>query len=242
MPATPSPRAFSGSDRPDCMVILGLMPPYSAEDVKHAYLAKVKKLHPDHQGERADFDKLQEAYEQAQLYVIFRGDRRGWIARRVEEYLATEAVIRRLKDLGAEVETRAVQWLEKSFGDFSELTETIIGVRLAGAENGDEVLRYIVGQHDHMLELRRLEIPSAVVSDGTVLQLSVFRRLALLDLTNTPVTAKGLEVVHWLPELETIEIEATQTSWWTRRKIKRLVHRKRKRAITAKTVHPTQLR
>ena len=242
MPTTPSPKAFAGPDRPECMAVLGLLPPYSAEDVKQAYLAKVKELHPDRQGERADFDRLQEAYEQAKLYVVFRGDRRGWIARRVEEYLATEAVIRQLKDFGAEVETRSVQWLEKSFGDFSELTASVIGVRLAGTENGDEVLRYLVGQHDHLLELRRLEIPGTVVSDGSVLQLSVFRRLAHLDLTSTPITWKGLEVVHWLPALEAIELEGTQTSWWTQRKIKRLVRRKRRKAVSAKTVHPTQLR
>jgi hypothetical protein len=224
------------------MAILGLMPPYSAEDVKHAYLAKVKQMHPDHEGSRADFDKLQEAYEQAQIYVIFRGDRRGWIARRVEEYLATEEVIKRLKEFGAEVETRAVEWLEKSFGDFAELTESIIGVRLAGADNGDEFLRYVVGQHDHMLELRRLELPSCNFADGSILQLSVFRRLAHLDLSNTPVTWKGLEVIHWLPELESVDLDATAIGWWTRRKLKGLIRKKRKQATSARAVHPTQLR
>lgn len=242
MPASPSPKAFPGPDRPECMVILGLMPPYSADDVKHAYLAKVKQLHPDHEGKRADFDKLQEAYEQAQLYVIFRGDRRGWIARRVEEYLAVEEVIKKLTDLGADVETRAVQWLEKSFGDFAELTESVIGVRLAGADNADEVLRYMVGQHDHLLELRRLELPSSNISDGSVLQLSVFRRLAHLDLSNTAVTWKGLELIHWLPELESVNLDATQIKWWTRRKIKARIRKKRKLAAATKAIHPTQLR
>jgi DnaJ domain len=242
MPASPSAKSFSGSDRPECMVVLGLLPPYSAEDVKHAYLAKVKEYHPDHDGTRADFDKLQEAYEQAQVYVIFRGDRRGWIARRVEEYLATEEVIRRLKELGAEVETRAVEWLEKSFGDFAELTESIIGVRLTGADNGDEFLHYIVGQHDHMLELRRVEIPSCNVTDGAVLQLSVFRRLAHLNLSNTPITGNALQVIRWLPELESINLEATSISWWTRRKLKAMMRKKSKLAVSNKVVHPTKLR
>lgn len=242
MPVSPSPKAFPAPDRPDCMAILGLMPPYSAEDVKHAYLAKVKQFHPDNDGTRADFDKLQEAYEQAQLYVIFRGDRRGWIARRLEEYLATEEVIKRIREFGAEVETRSVEWLEKSFGDFAELTESIIGVRLTGADNGDELLHYMVGQYDRMLELRRLELPSCKVSDGSVLQLSVFRRLAQLDLSNTPVTWKGLEVIHWLPDLESIEVDATAINWWSRRKLKAEIRKKRKLAATAKATHPTRLR
>jgi hypothetical protein len=242
MTASPSAKNFPGPDRPECMVVLGLLPPYSAEDVKHAYLAKVKEFHPDHDGSRADFDKLQEAYEQAQIYVIFRGDRRGWIARRVEEYLATEEVIKRLREFGAEVETRAVEWLEKSFGDFAELTESIVGVRLTGADNGDEFLHYIVGQHDHMLELRSVEVPSCTLTDGAVLQLSVFRRLAKLDLSNTPITANALQVIRWLPELETINLEATSISWWTRRKIKAMMRKKRKLAVSSKVVHPTQLR
>jgi len=242
MPATPSPKAFSGPDRPECMVVLGLMPPYSADDVKHAYLAKVKQLHPDHDGKRADFDKLQEAYEQAQLYVIFRGDRRGWIARRVEEYLAVEEVTKKLREFGAEVETRAVDWLEKSFGDFAELTQSIVGVRLAGADNGNDVLRYMVGQYDHMLELRRLELPSSNITDGAVLQLTVFRRLAHLDLSNTAVTGNALALIQWLPELETINLEATSITWWTRRKVKAMMRKKRKLATAKKSVHPTQIR
>ena len=40
----------SPDGRPDFMAMLGLMPPYALEDVKAAYLAKAKELHPDKGG------------------------------------------------------------------------------------------------------------------------------------------------------------------------------------------------
>lgn len=228
--------------RPEFMTALGLLPPYSLEDVKQAYLAKVKELHPDRRGDSAAFERIQEAYEQAQLYVIFRGDRRGWIARRVEEYLVTEEVIKRLREYGAEVETRAVQWLEKSFGDFAELTESIVGVRLDGADNGDEVIGYMVGQHDRLLKLRSLSLAGCKVSDVWVRQLSVFRSLTNLDLSRTPITWESLHIVEWLPALESINVDGTNIRWWTRRKLQARMRRKRKLAAAARAIHPTRLR
>src|SRR5262245_37711019 len=66
-------------ERPSCMVTLGLLPPYSPEDVEKAYLAKLKEIRPDLGGDREAFYAVQNAYAQAKEYVKFRGDRRGWI-------------------------------------------------------------------------------------------------------------------------------------------------------------------
>lgn len=228
--------------RPECMVLLGLLPPYSSEDVKQAYLAKVQAMHPDHHGDPAEFERIQRAYEQAQVYVDFRGDRRGWIAKRMDDYLAVQEVLERLQAFGAEVQTDAVDWLEKSFGEFAELTESIVSVRLSGANNGDEVIQYMIGQHDHLLTLRRLELPGCRVSDVWVRQLSVFRRLAQLDLSNTPITWEALHVVQWLPELESINIDGTAIKWWTRRKLRAEMRHKRKLAAVTRAIHPTHMR
>ena len=43
-----SGNAPTRDERPEFMAILGLLPPYSREDVKRAYLAKVRTAHPDH--------------------------------------------------------------------------------------------------------------------------------------------------------------------------------------------------
>ena len=97
--ATNSPHGGAGSGRPEFAVTLGLLPPYSLDDVKRAYLEKVKSAHPDRGGERADFDRVQRAYEQAGEYLRFRSDRRHWIAARMEEYLAVESLRERLETL-----------------------------------------------------------------------------------------------------------------------------------------------
>ena len=88
----------------------------------------------------------------------FRGDRRGWIAKRLDEYLGVQEVIEHLKKLGAEVETTSLDWLQKSFGDFAELTESILAIRLHDAVNGDEFVTYLVSQREKLLELRRLDL------------------------------------------------------------------------------------
>src|SRR6476660_7085565 len=148
----PPPPPTDG-ERPPCMVTLGLMPPYMAEDVEKAYLARVKDIRPDLGGDPKPFYEVQTAYMQAKEYVKFRGDRRGWIARRMEEYLGVQEVIQGLKKFGAEVETNALDWLEKSFGDFAELTEMILGIRLNDSAHGEDFIEYLVGQRDKLLEL-----------------------------------------------------------------------------------------
>jgi hypothetical protein len=228
--------------RPACMVSLGLLPPYTAEDVEKAYLFKLKEIRPDLGGDREAFYEVQNAYIQAKEYVKFRGDRRGWIAKRMDEYLAVQEVIDQLKRFGAEVETDALDWLEKSFGDFAELSETIYGIRLHRAANGDAVIEYLVSHHPQLMELRRLDLAGSAVSDSAVRQLSVFRRLAELDLSRTPVTWEALHVAQWLPELETMRVDGTSVGWFARRRLARQLRKNRQSAAAIRTLHPTAVR
>jgi hypothetical protein len=224
------------------MVILGLLPPYLAEDVEKAYLAKLKDIRPDLGGDRQAFYSLQNAYMQAKEYVKFRGDRRSWIAKRMDEYLAVQQVIEQLKQFGAEVETSSLDWLQKSFGDFAELSESVVAVRLNGAANGDDVIQYMVSHHPLLIELRRLDLAGSVVTDAAVRQLCVFRRLSELDLSRTPITWEALHIVNWLPELETVRIDGTGLKWFTRRKLAAQLRRNRKAAAAIRAVHPTAVR
>ena len=48
--------------------ILGLTPPYSAEQVRRAYRARSRDAHPDAGGSHADFVRLRRAYDQARRY------------------------------------------------------------------------------------------------------------------------------------------------------------------------------
>jgi hypothetical protein len=224
------------------MVTLGLLPPYTADDVERAYLAKIKDIRPDLGGDREAFYAVQNAYVQAKEYVKFRGDRRGWIAKRMDEYLAVQEVVDRLKQLGAQVETSSVNWLQKSFGDFAELSESVVGVKLNGAANGDDVLDYLITNRDKLLELRRLDLEGSVVSDSAVRQLSVFRRLQELNLNRTPISWQALHIVEWLPELDTVHVEGTGLKWLTRRKLAAQLRQKRKATAAMHAIHPTTVR
>ena len=72
---------------------------------------------------------------------------------------------------------------------------------------------YLVSQHERLLDLRHLDLTGSNVSDAAVRQLSVFRRLAELNLNHTPITWEGLHVVRWLPELESVYVEGTNLKW-----------------------------
>jgi hypothetical protein len=52
-------------DSPRCLQALGLRFPCTADDVLTAYRQKVKLLHPDRGGNRQEFLKLQQHFEQA---------------------------------------------------------------------------------------------------------------------------------------------------------------------------------
>ena len=224
------------------MVTLGLLPPYTAEDVEKAYLAKIKEIRPDLGGDREAFYDVQNAYIEAKEYVKFRGDRRGWIAKRMDEYLEVQEVIERLKRYGADVETDTLDWLEKSFGDFAELSESVLAIRLNGAANGDEVIAYMVERHPQLMAVQRLDLAGSVVSDAAVRQLSVFRRLAELDLSRTPITWEALHLVQWLPELETVRVDGTGLRWLSRRRLAAQLRKNRQAAATIRAVHPTTVR
>ncbi len=229
-------------ERPPCMVKLGLMPPYMPEDVEKAYLARIKDIRPDLGGNPQPFYEVQTAYMQAKEYLKFRGDRRGWIAKRMDDYLAMQEVTEQIRAFGAEVETNYVDWLQKSFGDFAELTENILCIRLHDATNGDEFIEYLVNHREQLLELQRLDLAGCTVSDGAVRQLSVFRRLHELDLSRTPITWQSLHIVEWLPELHEVRIEGTNLNWFTRRKLIAQLRQKRKAAESLRAVHPTMVR
>ncbi len=206
-------------ERPEFMVALGLLPPYTPEDVKHAYLHKVKAAHPDKGGTVEQFNALQEAYEQAKQYVEFRGDRRGWIAGKMDHYVEVQRVVDMLEELGAEAETDAVDWLQKSFGDFSLLTENIVRVRLADSPDGDKFIGHLIAEHAMLSGLKSIELPGCTVSDEAVYRLAVFEQLTNLDLSRTPVSGNAMAVVDELPLLRTVELEGSKVGWWAKRKV-----------------------
>jgi hypothetical protein len=102
-------------------------------------------------------------------------------------------------------------------------------------------MNYLVNQHERLLELRRLDLAGSKLSDNSIRQISVFRRLAELDVSDTPITWQGLQVVAQLPELETVRADGAHLGWLGRWRLNRVLKRNRKSAATARTVHPTKI-
>jgi hypothetical protein len=212
--------------RPPFMVLLGLNPPYAAEDVKAAYLDKAKSAHPDRGGSAAEFDALHQAFEQAKQFLEFRSDRRGWIAKAMDSYLLAEELVQRLEALGAEVTTNANDWLKRSFGDFAQLTETVTAIRLSNAP-AEPLLRELKASAKLLLGLQTLELPGCQLSDAEVIHLKPLGQLRHLNLRNTPVTNDALILVDWLPVLDTLETEGTNIGWFANWRVQRMLTKRR---------------
>jgi len=209
------------------MVVLDLLPPYTQEDVKRAYLAKVKLVHPDHGGTVERFRQLQEAFDKARQYTEFRSDRRHWIAARMDDYIGLQQVTRQLEQYWAAVTTHSNDWLEKSLGDFAQLTETITAVRLVDSPSADEMIGFMVTEPAALAPLKQLELPGCQLSDQGVLQLGMFQQLQYLDLSRTPISRRALSVAKVLPVLETLVIEGTGLGWWAKYRLNALLERHR---------------
>ncbi len=231
----------AASNRPAFAVTLGLLPPYTMDDVKRAYREKVKDAHPDRGGDRGTFDRIQGAYEEAGAYLKFRSDRRHWIAARMDEYLAVMSLLERLNALGAEVDSSTLDWVKHSFGDFANLTVSITGIQLHDSKNAAEMVDLMIREQASLPGLKRLSLAGCQIDNLLALELRVFKSLAELDLSRTPITDRALTVVEFLPDLVTLNIDGTSVGWWARRKAERLL-RKRRRSRPAPVFHPANVR
>lgn len=203
--------------RPEFMVLLGVFPPYTAADVKQAYLAKVRNAHPDHGGKPDDFLKLQEAFERANEYVEFRANRMRWLGGQVERYARQEKMVERLKDLGARAEIERTDWLNRSFGeDFAQVADRVIGLDARGARDVLGVIETLEEYRDQATTIRWIDLGQTTCSDDEVFRLATLSQLTALDLRHTRVTAEALQLADSLPELKWINLAGVGVSAWQR--------------------------
>jgi hypothetical protein len=132
-------------------------------------------------------------------------------------YAELQRAIERLEKLGAEVKTFAPAWLEQSFGDFAQLTETVKVVRLEGPADGDALIGSLVADLPLFRELETLALPKCRVSDQSVLSLAPFQQLKHLDLSGTSVTSLVLDIIDAIEALETLNLDGTKVGWLAKR-------------------------
>jgi len=187
---------------PDFLVKLGLAPPYSVEDVKEAFRARVKTAHPDVGGSAAEFSQLQEAYEQALEYVRFRANRMTWLSSHVEQYAMQQEFIGQIEQQGGAAEVEPVDWLKKSFGaDFAQLVSRVVGLRLSNRNFGDDTIAHLLSERPVFDNLHWLDLSGSRTTDRGAAQLVSFRRLRRLDLRGTTAGHQSVELVGLLPHL-----------------------------------------
>src|SRR5262245_51150158 len=162
-PNIPPPASSSGAHaaeaRPDFLVTLGLIPPCTVEDVKQAYLAKVKTAHPDVGGSVAEFRKLQEAFERATEWARFRASRIAWLSTWIEKYVDQDGVVSEIQRRGGKVHLEGVDWLRRSFGDdFSQVAEKVTGIEMHGPAFDDKTIAWLGDHRTTLTSIKSLDL------------------------------------------------------------------------------------
>jgi hypothetical protein len=199
------PSSPRGNDpaHPECLSILGLLPPVTAEDVKQAYLSKAMAAHPDRGGDPAAFIRLQKAYEDAKEFVKFKAGKLEWLASKIEAYSQQQEVASEAIERGGEIEMEESDWLRKSFGDdFGHVADKLVTVRLQGPR-ADDVFAILLGfRAESLKDLAVLDLAGGAITDEGLLQLKELKSLRSLDLRGTAIGKLGAEVPKWFEHLE----------------------------------------
>jgi hypothetical protein len=188
---------------PECIAILGLMPPVTLEDVKQAYLAKARTMHPDRGGDPEQFVRLQKAFEDANEYVKFKAGKIEWLASKIDAYAQQQEVVTAAIERGGEARMEEADWLRKSFGDdFGHVADKLVEVHVRGA-GADDLFAILLGfRAESLKDLAVLDLAGGPLTDEGLLQLKSLRNLRSLDLRGTAVGKLAAEIPQWFEQLE----------------------------------------
>lgn len=197
------PPTSPSSQYPDCLVVLGLLPPVTLEDVKQAYLAKARTMHPDRGGDPVQFMKLQKAFDEANEFVRFKASKLEWLASKIDAYAQQQEVATETIERGGEIEMEETDWLRKSFGDdFGHVADKLVTVRLHGPA-ADDLFAILVGfRAEALKDLATLDLAGGSLTDEGLLQLKGLKGLRSLDLRGTAVGKLAAEAPGWFEKLE----------------------------------------
>lgn len=193
----------SDSQHPECLMILGLRPPLTLEDVKQAYMAKAMRAHPDRGGDPQEFIRLQKAFDDATEFVKFKASKLEWLASKIDAYAQQQEVATETIERGGSIEMEETDWLRRSFGeDFGHVADKLVAVRLPGGR-ADDVFAILLGfRADSLKDLAMLDLSGGTITDEGLLQLKELKNLRHLDLRGTRVGKLAADVPGWFENLE----------------------------------------
>jgi hypothetical protein len=193
----------SDSQHPECLMILGLRPPLTLEDVKQAYMAKAMKAHPDRGGDPQEFIRLQKAFDDATEFVKFKASKLEWLASKIDAYAQQQEVATETIERGGSIEMEETDWLRRSFGeDFGHVADKLVAVRLPGGR-ADDIFAILLGfRADSLKDLAVLDLSGGTITDEGLLQLKELKNLRHLDLRGTRVGKLAADVPGWFENLE----------------------------------------
>lgn len=199
----PAPASQPALQRPECLVVLGLVPPVTLEDVKQAYLVRAREAHPDRGGSQEHFVRVQQAFEEANEFVKFKANKLEWLASKIDAYSQQQEVVSETIERGGSVEMEETDWLRKSFGDdFGHVADKLVAVRLPN-ERADDVFCILLGfRADSLKDLVTLDLSGGTLTDEGLLQLKSLTSLRRLDLRGTKVGKLAGEIPAWFERLE----------------------------------------
>ena len=208
--------------RPEFMVALGLMPPYTVEDVKRAYFEKARTAHPDGGGSVETFVKLHDAYVKATEFAGQRASHIEWLGGWVEQYAQQQAIAEEVFSRGGNVEIEKPKTVTASIGaDFGHVLERMIGIAMRGRSFGDADVEYLTSRAEWLKTIRYLDLSGSQVTDKSVERLTVFSGLERIDLSDTATTAAVLPRLQTLSKLKELRLAGTRIGFWPRWKMRR---------------------
>jgi hypothetical protein len=197
--STPAP----SPQHPECLSVLGLLPPVTLEDVKQAYLAKAMTMHPDRGGDRDQFIRLQKAFDDANEFVKFKASKIEWLASKIDAYSQQQEVVSETIERGGEVEMEETDWLRRSFGeDFGHVADKLVTVRLRGPAANDLFAILLGFRAESLKDLAVLDLTGGSITDEGLLQLKALKNLRSLDLRGTAVGKLAAEIPSWFENLD----------------------------------------
>ena len=150
-------------------------------------------------------------------FAQFHESRRRWIRTRMERYILQEELATKLRDHGGQIDVEATGWVRESFdGDFAQLAEVIVEIRLRGPRIDDSVLSHLAEHRNVLGALLRLDLAESNVTDDGLECLRGLTSLEEMNLAGTRVTNVGLKTLQRMHGLSKVDLRGTATSWWGR--------------------------